>query len=295
MMNLKATAVLGNITRQGVSRQFMPLTNSKNSVLNLSQRTAAQGGNVSANAPTNPVRSFSSSQANRDNNNSNITGPHQFQQSHLPFAANHFDRVHSLSSQQRFPVTSNVTFRRDFNKTSSVPRYSQLSKDAWDAINGHDAHSVFPYLQEMQHEGLYADTALSSRIVSQFLDMNKPHDAERALSLLVDCHRNHGRTLSAAQKNIYASLAKDIANHSSDFSQALSLAKLLDRHGLIASSGFADGALRSYRQLKASAGLDAVKTVINSGDVDTLLALQSSLTRSDSRYKHLIEILLDAK
>ncbi|KAF9999644.1 hypothetical protein BGZ80_011642 [Entomortierella chlamydospora] len=299
MMNLKATAVLGNITRQGVSRQFMPLTNSKNSVLNLSQRTAAQGGNVSANAPTNPVRSFSSSQANRDNNNStsNITGPHQFQQSHLPFAANHFDRVHPLSSQQRFPgpVTSNVTFRRDFNKTGSVPRYTQLSKDAWDAINGHDAHSVFPYLQEMQHEGLYADSALSSRIVSQFLDMNKPHDAERALSLLVDCHRNHGRTLSAAQKNIYASLAKDIANHSSDFSQALSLAKLLDRHGLIASSGFADGALRSYRQLKASAGLDAVKTVMNSGDVDTLLALQSSLTRSDSRYKHLIEILLDAK
>ncbi|KAF9111803.1 hypothetical protein BGX27_004407 [Mortierella sp. AM989] len=307
MMNLKTTAMLGNITRQGVSRQFMPLSNSKNPVLTLSQRTAAQGGNVSANAPTNPVRTFSSSQANRDNNNhnnstttTNITGAHQYQQSHSsPFSSNHLDRVLPLSSSsfQRFPgpIASNVSFRKDFSKGNSVPRYSQLSKDAWDAVNGHDAHSVFNYLHEMRHEGLYADSALSSRIISQFLDMNKPQDAERALSLLVDCHRNHGRTLSAAQKSIYTSLAKDIANHSSDFPQALSLAKLLDRNGLIASSGFADGALRSYRQLKASAGLDTVKAVINSGDVDTLLALQSSLTRSDSRYKHLIEILLDAK
>ncbi|KAF8976111.1 hypothetical protein BGZ46_008562 [Entomortierella lignicola] len=302
MMNLKTTAILGNITRQGVSRQFIPLTNTKNSVLTLSQRTVAQGGNVSANVPTNPVRSFSSTQANRDNNNthnnnnssaSNITGAYQFQHA---FSTNHLDKVLPLSSQ-RFPgsVAANVTFRKDFSKAGSVPRYTQLSKDAWDAINGHDAHSVFSYLHEMRHEGLYADSALSSRIVSQFLDMNRPQDAEKALSLLVDCHHNHGRTLSAAQKNIYTSLAKDIANHSSDFSQALSLAKLLDRHGLIASSGFADGALRSYRQLKASAGLDAVKTVIGSGDVDTLLALQSSLTKSNSRYKHLIEILLDAK
>ncbi|KAF9434542.1 hypothetical protein BGZ76_007820 [Entomortierella beljakovae] len=299
MMNLKTTAMLGSITRQGVSRQFMPLANSKNTVLTLTHRTAAQGGTVSANAPTNPVRSFSSSQASRDNNNhgnnsAHVTGAHQFQQS--PFSVNQLGGVIPLSSQ-RFPgsVTSNVSFRKDFNKAGTVPRYSQLSKDAWDAVNGHDAHSVFSYLQEMRHEGLYADSALSSRIVSQFLDMNKPQDAERALSLLVDCHRNHGRTLSAAQKNIYTSLAKDIANHSSDFSQALSLAKLLDRHGLLASSGFADGALRSYRQLKASNGLDAVKIVVNSGDMDTLLALQSSLTRANNRYKHLIEILLDAK
>src|SRR5678816_1992128 len=83
MMNFK-TAMLGNITRQGVSRQFIPTT-TKNPVLTLSQRTAAaQGGNVSAaNAPSNPVRSFSSTQANRDNNNNNpatthFTGAHQF-------------------------------------------------------------------------------------------------------------------------------------------------------------------------------------------------------------------------
>ncbi|KAF8934918.1 hypothetical protein EDD21DRAFT_360547 [Dissophora ornata] len=300
MMNLKTTAMLGNITRQGVSRQFMPLTNSKNSVLNLSQRTASQSGNVSANAPSNPVRSFSSTQASRDGNNNNnanhnITGAHQFNNpSH--FSTTHLGALPLSSQRFQGPLASNVNFRKDFNKSGNktIPRYSQLSKDAWDAVNGQDARAVFSYLQEMRHEGLYADSALSSRIISQFLELNNPKDAEKALSMLVDCHRNLGRTLSAAQKNTYTSLAKDIANHSSDFSQALSLAKLLDRHGLLASSGFADGALRSYRQLKTTAGLDAVKTVINTGDVDTLLTLQSSL-KTNNRYKHLIEILSDAK
>ncbi|KAI1295706.1 hypothetical protein EDD11_007845 [Mortierella claussenii] len=310
MMNLKTTAILGNLTRQGVSRQFMPLTNSKNSVLTLSQRTAAQGGSVSANAPANPVRSFSSSQANRDGNNSSnpssttttVTGAHQFQHSHASsFSANQLGVI-PLSSSARFQgaLSVNVNLRKDFAKSATntksvIPRYSQLSKDAWDAVNGQDARAVFSYLQEMHNEGLYADLNLSSRIVAQFLDMNCPEDAERALSMLVDCHQNQGRTMSAAQRNIYTSLAKDIANHSSDFSRALSLAKLLDRHGLLASSGFADGALRSYRQFKTSAGLDAVRAVVSSGDVETLLKLQSSLTKINNRYKHLIEILQDAK
>ncbi|KAG0354309.1 hypothetical protein BC939DRAFT_526809 [Gamsiella multidivaricata] len=304
MINLKTTALLGNITRQGVSRQLMPLANTKNSVLNLSQRTAAQGGNVSANTP-NTVRSFSSSQANRENNNNNaaathLTGAHQFQ-SYPPYSTAHLGALPFPAHHQRFqgPLAANVNFRKEFgkpnnNSKSAVPKYSQVSRDAWDAMNGQDARTVFSYLQEMHHEGLYADSALSSRIVAQFLDMNSPQDAERALSMLVDCHKSQGRTLSAAQMNTYSSLAKDIANHSSDFPQALSLAKLLDRHGLLASSGFADGALQFYRQIKSTEGLDAVKTVVNSSDIETLLTLQSSL-KTNNRYKHLIEILLDAK
>lgn len=306
MMNLKATTMLGNITRQGVSRQFLPLTNSKTSVLNISQRTVAQGSNVSANASTNPVRSFSSSQGNwESNNNAHLTGAHQFQTTSA-FATSqlhHSSSLH-LNSTQRFqsPLAASINFRKelkDTNNTASakpaVPKYTELSKSAWDAVSSHDARAVFPYLQEMRHEGYYADAALSSKIVAQFLDMNSPKDAERALSILVDCHRSQGRTLSAAQINTYTSLAKDIADHSSDFAQALSLAKLLDSHGLSASTGFADGALRTYRQLKVSSGLDAVRTMVNPADIETLLALQSSLTRSSTRYKNLIEILLDAK
>ncbi|KAG0230882.1 hypothetical protein B0O80DRAFT_468953 [Mortierella sp. GBAus27b] len=301
MMNLKTTAL--NITRQGVSRQFVPpLANTKNSVLTLSQRSASQGGNVSAaNAPSNPVRSFSSTQANRDNNNNNnTTSAHyaSFQSSSSSsFAANHFHAA--LPYSQRFQGlagSSTTGFRKDFvHNHTAIPKYSQLSKDAWDAVHEKDGRAVFSSLQKMRHEGQYADSALSSKIVAQFLDMNNPKDAERALSMLVDCHRNQGRTLSTAQKNTYTALAKDIANHSSDISQALSLAKLLDRHGLLASSGFADGTLQSYRQLKSSAGLEAVKTLLNSNDVETLLTLQSSLVKNNNRYKHLIEILLDAK
>ncbi|KAF9089239.1 hypothetical protein BGX23_006833 [Mortierella sp. AD031] len=323
MMNLKATTMLGNITRQGVSRQFLPLTNSKTSVLNISQRTVAQGSNVSANAPANPVRSFSSSQGNWENNNNNhITGAHQFQStSHFASSqlGHHHHHQHTnnsglslSSSSQRFqsPLAASLNFRKDLKDATSnssttsntstttrstIPKYNELSKSAWDAVSSHDARAVFPYLQEMRHEGFYADSALSSKIVTQFLDMNSPKDAERALSMLVDCHRSQGRTLSAAQMNTYTSLAKDIADHSSDFAQALSLAKLLDRHGLSASSGFADGTLRTYRQLKVTSGLDAVRTMVSSADVETLLTLQSSLTRTSTRYKHLIEILLDAK
>lgn len=44
-----------------------------------------------------------------------------------------------------------------------------------------------------------------------------------------------------------------------------------------------------------TSGLDAVRTMVSSTDVETLLSLQSSLTRTSTRYKHLIEILLDAK
>ncbi|KAF8950067.1 hypothetical protein BGZ52_003865 [Haplosporangium bisporale] len=298
MMNLKTTALLGNLSRQNVSRQLMPLTNSKNSVLNLSQRTSHATQPVTANAP----RSFSSSQASRDNNTNtpthhhhNVTGAHQFQ--YNPSFAQSLHTPY-LSSSARFqnPLTANLNFRKEAtNGNKTIPRYSQISKNAWDAINGQDARAVFPFLQEMRHEGFYADTALSSRIVSHFLDMNAPQDAERALVMLVDCHQSQGRTLSTSQKNTYTALAKDIVNHSSDFSQALSFAKLLDRHGLLASSGLADGTLRSYRQLKTAAGLDVVKRMISSSDIETLLILQSSLVRISARYKHLIEILLDAK
>ncbi|KAG0094760.1 hypothetical protein BGZ93_006809 [Podila epicladia] len=302
MMNLKTTALLGNLSRQNVSRQLMPLTNSKNSVLNLSQRTSHATQPVTANAP----RSFSSSQASRDNNTNttqthhhhNITGAHQFHYgSPSAFASHSLHTPYLPSTTQRFqsPLT-NLNFRKEAtNNNKTVPRYSQISKNAWDAINGQDARAVFPFLQEMRHEGFYADTALSSRIVTHFLDMNAPQDAERALVMLVDCHQSQGRTLSTSQKNTYTALAKDIVNHSSDFSQALSLAKLLDRHGLLASSGLADGTLRSYRQLKTAAGLDVVKRMISSSDIETLLKLQSSLVRTNARYKHLIEILLDAK
>lgn len=63
----------------------------------------------------------------------------------------------------------------------------------------------------------------------------------------------------------------------------------------MATSGFADGALQSYRHFKSTAGLDAVKAIVNITDVETLLTLQSLLTRNNNRYKHLIEILYDAK
>ncbi|KAG0333230.1 hypothetical protein BG000_009347 [Podila horticola] len=264
-MNLKTTALLGNLSRQNVS--------------------------------------FSSSQASRDNNTNttqahhhhNITGAHQLQYGSPSAFALHTPYLPSTTQRFQSPLT-NINFRKEVtNNNKTIPRYSQISKNAWDAINGQDARAVFPFLQEMRHEGFYADTALSSRIVTQFLDMNAPQDAERALVMLVDCHQSQGRTLSTSQKNTYTALAKDIVNHSSDFSQALSLAKLLDRHGLLASSGLADGTLRSYRQLKTAAGLDVVKRMISSSDIETLLTLQSSLVRTNARYKHLIEILLDAK
>ncbi|KAG0052715.1 hypothetical protein BGZ83_002183 [Gryganskiella cystojenkinii] len=314
MMNLKTTAL--HLSRQGVSRQFIPISNPKNAVLSLTQRTA-QSGNVSAaNAPANPVRSFSSSQTTRDNNNNNssknstgsITGAHQFQQQHPSVFTSHLNlnSFHSnnsglplTSKQFQSPLASNLHFRSESNSQqtrSSNTKHSQLSNNAWIALQDQDARAVFSSLQEMRHQGVYADAALSTRIVAQFLDMNSPLEAEKALSLLVDCHQSQGRTLSPSQRNIYTSLAKDIANYSSDFSQALSLAKLMDRHGLSTPTGFADDALRSYRQLKSSSGLDSIKKMLKSGDIDMLLNLQSSSVQaSSSRYKHLIEILRDAK
>jgi len=246
-MNLKTTAL--HLSRQGVSRQFIPISNPKNAVLSLTQRTAAQGGNVSAaNAPVNPVRSFSSSQTSRDNNNNNsnnkngsISGAHQFQQSsvftsHLNL--NGFNASSGLpltSKQFHSPLASNLNFHPENSSNgspqnkSSNTKHGQLSQNTWAALQDQDIRAVFSSLQEMQHQGVYADAALSSRIVAQFLDMNSPHDAEKALSMLVDCHQSQGRVLSPSQRNAYTALAKDIATHSSDFSQALSLAKLLDR------------------------------------------------------------------
>ncbi|KAG0204591.1 hypothetical protein BGX28_003530 [Mortierella sp. GBA30] len=298
MMNLKTTALLGNLTRQSVSKQLMPLTNSKNQVITISQRTAQPAG---ANAPANPVRTFSSSQANRENNNANANATVHHSQSHFyNNNNNHLASNHRLQSS----IAANINFHphrhskhgsNHQNSSKSTPKHSELSQSAWDAINGQDARAVFPFLQEMRHQGVYADSALSNRIVSQFLDMNNPQDAERALSMLVDCHHDQGRTLSASQKQTYTSLAKDIANHSSDLVQALSLAKLLDRHGLLASSGLADGTLRSYRQLKINSGLSTIKSLLNSSDIEALLSLQASLTRTITRYRHLIEILLDSK
>ncbi|KAF8930970.1 hypothetical protein BGZ47_000293 [Haplosporangium gracile] len=307
MINLKSGALLGALTRQSVSKQLLPLSSSKNQVISLTQRTTQP---VSANAPSNPVRSFSSSQASRENSSnnhnatvnnhpfysSNGTGAnaqntiihHKLQASLNPNLKFHQGQQHSKHGQHH-TSTSN-------SPNSAKPqKHDELSKIAWEAINGQDARAIFPCLQEMQHQGVYADAALSTRIVAQFLDMDNPQDAERALIMLVDCHHIHGRSLSVSQRNTYTSLAKDIANHSSDFLQALSLAKLLDRHGLLASAGFADGALSSYRELKVTSGLSVVRAMLSSADIETLLTLQATLTRTYSRYKKLIEILLDAK
>ncbi|KAF8937218.1 hypothetical protein EDD21DRAFT_368064 [Dissophora ornata] len=302
MMNLKTSALLGNLTRQNVSRQLVPLSNSKNQVITLTQRTAQP---ASANAPANPVRSFSSSQANRENNNANAnaTVHHgQFYNSH------HLTSNHRLQS----PIAANLNFHQQqrhshqqSNNSSNggskpTPKHAELSKSAWEAINGQDARAVFPFLQEMRHQGCYADPALSSRIVTQFLNMDSPQDAEKALVLLVDCYyNNQGRALNITQMNAFATLAKDlandIANHSSDFCQALSLARLLDRHGLLASSEMADGSLRTYRHMKATSGLGNMKDLLSSSDMEVLLAMQSTLIKSCIRYRQLIEILLDAK
>ncbi|KAG0345358.1 hypothetical protein BG004_003773 [Podila humilis] len=312
MINLKTTALLGNITRQSVSKQLLPLSNSKNTVINLSQRTSQPVNNS-----TNPVRSFSSTQTSRENNpnnnNATLHHAHHSQFAHLgsgntfgahrlqsPLTATTFHHFPKDASTSATNTSSNSTTKNhrqhNNNGNKPVPKYSELSQSAWDAINGQNAHAVFPFLQEMHQQGVYADAALSNRIVGQFLDMNAPKDAERALSMLVDCHHNQGRTLSSNQKLMYTSLAKDIANHSSDLAQTLSLARLLERHGLLATAGFATGALRSYRQIKSNAGLSGIRAeVTGSGDVETLLTLQASLTKSTLRYKQLIELLLDAK
>lgn len=240
MINLKSGALLGALTRQSVSKQLLPLSSPKNQVISLTHRTTQP---VSANAPTNPVRSFSSSQASRENSSNNHnptvnnhpfystnnTGTnaqntiihHKIQASLNPNLKFHQGQ-HSKHSQNHTPNNNSPT-------SAKAPKHDELSKIAWEAINGQDACAIFPCLQEMQHQGVYADAALSTRIVAQFLDMNNPQDAERALVMLVDCHHTQGRSLSVSQKNTYTSLAKDIANHSSDFLQALSLAKLLER------------------------------------------------------------------
>ncbi|KAF9426052.1 hypothetical protein BGZ94_006999 [Podila epigama] len=312
MMNLKTTALLGNLGRQNVSRQLMPLTNSKNTVLTLSQRT------THPNAP----RTFSSSQTSRDNNNNNntnssstylnnnnngpFTGAHQFNYGSA-FSNHALGHAHTSyippamaaqrrQQQQQTPLTANINFYKDHvGKESSKPRYNQISRNAWEAMDGQNAQDIFPLLQEMRHEGYYADLTLSSKIVSRFLAMNAPKDAARALVMLMECHGLQGRPLSYSQRNTYSALAKDIVNHTSDLYQALSLVKLLDRHGLSPSSGLADGTLRTYRQVKAASGLDAIKSIINSSDVETLLSIQASTIRNKTRYKSLIEILLDAK
>ncbi|KAF9923270.1 hypothetical protein BGZ65_008990, partial [Modicella reniformis] len=98
-----------------------------------------------------------------------------------------------------------------------------------------------------------------------------------------------------SQKHTYASLAKDIANHSSDFAQTLSLGNLLDRHGLLALSEMSDATLKTYRHLKSTLGLATLKTMLHGTDVETLLAMQGTLTKNGVRYRHLIEILQDAK
>ncbi|KAF9159063.1 hypothetical protein BGX21_003157 [Mortierella sp. AD011] len=302
MMNLKTTALLGNLTRQNVSRQLLPLSNSKNQVITLSQRTAQP----SANTPSNPVRSFSSSQANRENNNNANATVHHTQQ--------HFYTSHHLTPNHRLqsPIATNLTFHNqqsrhnhqsngrgpeDASTAKSKPKHSELCKNVLEAINGQDARAVFPFLQEMRHQGFYADSALSSRIVTHFLNMDSPQDAEKALAMLCDCffNYNHGRGMPPLQKQTYTSLAKDIANYSSDFSQTLSLARLMDRHDLLASSGLSDGTLKTYRHIKSTLGLEHMKGMLSDLDVETLLAMQASLTKSIARYRQLIEILLDAK
>ncbi|KAF9356664.1 hypothetical protein BGX26_004937 [Mortierella sp. AD094] len=303
MMNLKTTALLGSLTRQNVSRQLLPLSNSKNQVITLSQRTAQP---TTANAPANPVRSFSSSQSNRENNNNANATVHHTQQH---FYNTHLTPNHRLQS----PIAANLSFQNQQSRhnhrqsngkgpeggssSKPKPKHSELCKSALEAINGQDARAVFPFLHEMRHQGFYADSALSSRIVTQFLNMDSPQDAEKALTLLCDCffNYNHGRSMPPLQKQTYTSLAKDIANHSSDFSQTLSLARLLDRHDLLASSGLADGTLRTYRHIKSTLGLESMRNMLDSSDVEALLAMQASLTKSSVRYRHLIEILLDAK
>lgn len=238
MINLKSGALLGALTRQSVSKQLLPLSSSKNQVISLTQRTTQP---VSANASSNPVRSFSSSQASRENTSNNhnatvnnhpfySTGTnaqntiihHKLQASINPNLKFHPGQQHPKHGQSHTSASNNPN-------SAKPPKHDELSKIAWEAINGQDARAIFPCLQEMQHQGVYADAALSNRIVAQFLDMNNPQDAERALVMLVDCHHTQGRSLSVSQKNTYTSLAKDIANHSSDFLQTLSLAKLLDR------------------------------------------------------------------
>lgn len=68
-----------------------------------------------------------------------------------------------------------------------------------------------------------------------------------------------------------------------------------DRHGLLSLSEMSDGTLRTYRHIKSTAGLSTLKDMLDSTNVETLLAMQATLVKSNTRYRQLIEILLDAK
>lgn len=230
-MNLKTSAL--NLTRQNVSRQLLPLSNKGQVNQAIWSQRGAQP--ATANSPANPVRSFSSSH-NRENNNANANATVHHGQSH--FYSTHLAANHRLQS----PLAANLSFHQhqvrqnsgsnsnnNNNSTRPVPKHAELHDSAWAAVGGQDARAVFPLLYEMRREGFYADPALSSRIVSQFLTLDNPQDAEKALTIMVDCHHDHGRTPSLTQKQNYSSLAKNIADHSSDFAQALSLGNLLDR------------------------------------------------------------------
>lgn len=240
-MHLKTTALLGNIARQNVSKQLLPLSNSKNSVLTLSQRSAQP---VGANTPANPVRSFSSSQASNNNNNNN-NSPNG---SSLVHGSSTFSSNHGANNTQRFKssIASSLNFQQQPSSVGKqpqqqsqqhsrepnllVPRGSAQAKDALASIQGQDGRNLFPLLQEMLQRGQYAESSLTSEIVAQLLVQNSPKDAEKALSMLMDCHRNLGRNLSANHKITYTTLAKDIFNYSNDFAQSISLARLLQRY-----------------------------------------------------------------
>ncbi|KAG0229773.1 hypothetical protein BGW41_002894 [Actinomortierella wolfii] len=334
MMNVKTTAL--HLTRQNVSRQLLPVggSSSKNTVISLGQRTAQP----SANVPTNPVRSFSSTNSNRENNHqANQYGLHHhslYQQPyyhHLApsssFASRQYHQHISaqLGHQQLPPfhgsIAASIHFPKDTaaaaaaaavhsRNSHAIPTahqssqdndtaflHSELARNAWNAVErGHeDPAIVFSCLQKMQTVGAVADDDLASRIVAQLLQHHGPKDAEHALSLLVACTAKPGHVLTRPQKNLYASLADDIFSCSHDFKQALSLSQLLTKNNMWPNMTIVDSTTKTYRKLKSDIGLTGLRNMLDQNDIETLLSLQASLTRSNTRYRSLIEILLDAK
>ncbi|KAF9973362.1 hypothetical protein BGZ73_003413 [Actinomortierella ambigua] len=330
MMNVKTTAL--HLSRQNVSRQLLPVggSSSKNTVISLGQRTAQP----TANAPTNPVRSFSSTNSNRENNHQANQYAHHhnlYQQPyyhHLSpsssFASRQYHQhIHpsALGQQQpAFPgsIAASIHFPKDsaaaaaaaavHNRSHAIPTshhqdsdtallHSELARNTWNAVErGHeDPAAVFSCLQKMHTVGAVADDDLASRVVAQLLLHHGPKDAERALSLLVACTAKPGHVLTRPQKNLYASLADDIFSCSHDFKQALSLSQLLTKNNMWPNMTIVDSTTKTYRKLKADIGLAGLRNMLDQNDVETLLSLQASLTRSNTRYRSLIEILLDAK
>ncbi|KAG0252170.1 hypothetical protein DFQ27_008232 [Actinomortierella ambigua] len=335
MMNVKTTALhlsRQNVSRQLLP---VGGSSSKNTVISLGQRTAQPANTstnpVRFSSTTNSNRE-NNHPANQYAHHHNLYQQpyyHHLSPSSSFASRQYHQQIHpstgSLGQQPPFPgsLAASIHFPKDsaaataaaavHSRSHAVPAshqqqqhhldsdtallHTELARNTWSAVeHGHeDPAAVFSCLQRMHTVGAVADDDLASRVVAQLLLHHGPKDAERALSLLVACTAKPGLVLTRPQKNLYASLADDIFSCSHDFKQALSLSQLLTRNNMWPNMTIVDSTTKTYRKLKSDIGLAGLRNMLDQNDVETLLSLQASLTRSNTRYRSLIEILLDAK